>query len=156
MRCAISAGSRTLAGISRRLNDGAAASIVRRYAVQVGLAGSKTTAIPSTLGAQSLSSCSHFPPHYVNAIPILLPCQNGCRISIGRRLRDGAFNNVARHSRDLCTVSLLPFAVECTMNLGPRALIPTAVSENRGQVPRLFDFRQAEIDFRLDLSAQHF
>src|SRR5262249_11162191 len=32
--------------------------------------------------------------------------QNGCRIAIGRRLRDGAFNNVARHSRDLTRARL--------------------------------------------------
>src|SRR5262245_61956946 len=75
MRCAISAVSRTLAGISRRPNDGAAASIVRRYAVHVGFAGSKTTAILSTLGAHSLSSCSHFPPTENSKFekPVMLP-----------------------------------------------------------------------------------
>src|SRR5258708_39649831 len=74
-RCVISAASRTPAGISRTPNDGAAASIVRRYAAHVGLAGSQTTAILPTLGAHSLSSCSHFPPTVNSTLakPVILP-----------------------------------------------------------------------------------
>src|ERR1700730_10897724 len=74
-RCVISAASRPPAGISRTPNDGAAASIVRRYAAHVGLAASKTTAILSTLGAHSLSSCSHFPPTENSKLvkPVILP-----------------------------------------------------------------------------------
>src|SRR5262245_24430820 len=49
--------------------------MVRRYAGHVGLAGSKTTAVLSTLGAHSLSSCSHFPPTENSKLvkPVILP-----------------------------------------------------------------------------------
>src|SRR5262245_30826575 len=55
----------------------------------------------------------------------------------------------------ICAVFILPLTMECAMNFRVGAFIPTAVFENRGQMPRFFNGRQTGVDLRLDLPAQH-
>jgi hypothetical protein len=55
-----------------------AVSMVRKYAAQDGLAGSKTTAIRLTLGKHSFMTCSHLPPMENSKLvkPVIFP--SGC------------------------------------------------------------------------------
>ncbi len=116
----ISVASRTLRGISCTLNEGAAASIVRKYAAQDGFAGSKTTATRLTLGEHSFITCSHLPPIENSKLvkPVTFP--SGCArfVTYPAETASGTCTNTIGIDKVCCRTAVTAGVVAATITSG--------------------------------------
>jgi len=81
--------------------------------------------------------------HDVGAVPKLLPGQFHRGLAVARRVLDDALHDIVRDADDLRAVFVEPGAVERGLNLGGRAFVPAAETQDRKELPGLIDVGEA-------------